>query len=101
MNSKSRASAPAPLKLSTSRSMTSPVFTSPRSADSTASRSFSEDDYAGLISSPPNSRKASGSNKAKSPHNINVHSYCGRHSDQYLFGGHSFGELWRSVTKKD
>jgi hypothetical protein len=31
---------------------------------------------------------------------VNAHSYCGRHSDEYLFGGKGFGDLWRAVTKK-
>ncbi|KAK3379740.1 hypothetical protein B0T24DRAFT_612827 [Lasiosphaeria ovina] len=108
MNSSSRAPAPPPLKIGTARAATSPMFTSPTSADSSASRSFSDDEHMGMLSSPSGSRKASGSSmgssssrKAKCPPNVNAHSYCGRHSDQYLFGGHSLGDLWRSVTKKE
>ncbi len=35
-----------------------------------------------------------------SPKKVNAHSYCGRHSDEFLFGGKGLGDLWRAVTKK-
>ncbi|KAK3322254.1 hypothetical protein B0H66DRAFT_196226 [Apodospora peruviana] len=104
MNANSRAPAPPPLKMPT-RVMTSPINPTPKSADS--ARYSSDDYYTDMISSPPasRSRKSSGSStgsnkKPKSP-NVNANSYCGRHSDQYLFGGHSIGELWRNITKKE
>lgn len=28
---------------------------------------------------------------------VNAHSYCGRHSSEYLFGGRGLGDLWRAV----
>jgi len=50
--------------------------------------------------SPP-SRKASDSStisrrKASSP-TVNVYTTCGRHTDQYLFGGRSLTDIARSV----
>ena len=41
------------------------------------------------------------SRKPTSP-SVNAHSYCGRHTDQFLFGGKSpFTDLWRSIKKKE
>ncbi len=37
--------------------------------------------------------------KAKSP-KVNANSYCGRHSDEYLFGGHSITDLFRSLKSR-
>ncbi|KAI1413033.1 hypothetical protein F5Y13DRAFT_40711 [Hypoxylon sp. FL1857] len=61
-------------------------------------RSNRFDDYRkalGNHSSP--SRKASGSSSSSSskPHSptVNHYTYCGRHSDQYLFGG------WSNIVK--
>ncbi|KAI1816086.1 hypothetical protein GGS20DRAFT_583883 [Poronia punctata] len=34
------------------------------------------------------------SHKTHSP-TVNLYTHCGRHTDQYLFGGHSFRELLR------
>jgi hypothetical protein len=31
----------------------------------------------------------------------NVYTHCGRHTDQYLFGGKGFTDMWRAITKKD
>jgi hypothetical protein len=31
---------------------------------------------------------------------VNAHSYCGRHSDEFLFGGRGLSDLWHAVTKK-
>ena len=31
---------------------------------------------------------------------VNANSYCGRHSDEFLFGGKGLGDLWRAVKKK-
>jgi hypothetical protein len=36
---------------------------------------------------------------ATSPRNVYTH--CGRHTDQYLFGGRGFSDMWRAITKKD
>ncbi|KAI0481121.1 hypothetical protein GGR56DRAFT_672161 [Xylariaceae sp. FL0804] len=32
---------------------------------------------------------------------VNVYTHCGRHTDQYLFGGKSISDLWRSAFRKD
>ncbi|KAH8894910.1 hypothetical protein GQ53DRAFT_820576 [Thozetella sp. PMI_491] len=106
-------SRPAPLSIGPFRSNTTPLSASPKSADS-ATRSFSTDD----MSFPPtfHSRKSSSgsasstsssgldkksSKKPTSP-TVNAHSYCGRHTDQFLFGGNSpFTDLWKAVRGKD
>jgi hypothetical protein len=31
----------------------------------------------------------------------NVYTHCGRHTDQYLFGGKGLGDLWKAVAKKE
>lgn len=31
----------------------------------------------------------------------NVYTHCGRHTDQYLFGGKGLGDIWKAVTKKE
>lgn len=41
-------------------------------------------------------------NKAANTHRsqnkkVNAHSYCGRHSSEFLFGGRGLGDLWRAV----
>lgn len=98
MSSSSRAPTPAPLSIGSYRTPTSPVDTaSPQSEDSY--RTFSSNDY--LMDTP--SRKASAGSmesakRIKSPSKVNAHSYCGRHSDEYLFNG--LGDLWRSITTK-
>lgn len=64
------------------------------------SRSFASEDYLlGAMTSPTSDRKVSGP-KVK-PTKVNAHSYCGRHSDEFLFGPHGFGDLWRHITKRD
>jgi len=63
------------------------------------SSTFASDDYLlGLTAS--SSRKAPAGTKPK-PHKVNANSYCGRHSDEFLFGPHGFGDLWRSITKPE
>ncbi|KAK4204403.1 hypothetical protein QBC40DRAFT_261599 [Triangularia verruculosa] len=47
-------------------------------------------------SSPP---EYSVKNSVKSARKVNANSYCGRHSDEFLFGGRSIGDLWRAVRK--
>ncbi|GAB1320395.1 hypothetical protein MFIFM68171_10605 [Madurella fahalii] len=115
--SSSRASAPPPLRIGPVRAIASPVSGTPRSADSMASQNFLSDGY--YYASPTSTSTAapllwerkvsSGSDssadmtsmkRVKSPKKVNAHSYCGRHSDEYLFGGKGFGDLWRAVTKK-
>jgi len=80
-------------------------------AATSASRTSSTSTAAPLLGS--NSRMAHGSSSAAcaaprtavaaplvSPKKVNANSYCGRHSDEFLFGGKGFGDLWRAVVKK-
>ncbi|KAK4106377.1 hypothetical protein N658DRAFT_502857 [Parathielavia hyrcaniae] len=117
MDTPSRAPAPPPLNLGPVRAVASPVGT-PQSADSVTPGPFSSDYPASPTSTTSpllwGGRKASsgsGSGPASpeglkrpspvvSQRKVNAHSYCGRHSDEYLFGGKGFGDLWRAVTKK-
>lgn len=66
------------------------------------SRSFVSEDYllGMMASSATTGRKVSAGQRVKSPRKINANSYCGRHSDEFLFGPHGFGDLWRSITNK-
>jgi len=41
------------------------------------------------------------SRKASSPTGVNANSYCGRHTDQYLFGGRRITDLFRAMVKRD
>ncbi|KAK3356994.1 hypothetical protein B0T25DRAFT_143650 [Lasiosphaeria hispida] len=94
MNSSSRAPAPAPIDIGHMKSdLNSPT------------NSFASDDFTMNMPSAFHDRKASQGSmepmkRVKSP-KANAHSYCGRHSDEFLFGGHGFGDLWRSITKKE
>ncbi|CAG7557730.1 uncharacterized protein FIESC28_04686 [Fusarium coffeatum] len=38
---------------------------------------------------------------APQPAQVNVHTYCGRHSSQFLFGGPSLADLARAMFGKD
>lgn len=67
--------------------------TSPTSPASTTAPLFPRSRTA-YGSSPPDSVKS-----VKSPRKVNANSYCGRHSDEFLFGGRSLGDLWRAVKK--
>jgi len=40
-----------------------------------------------------------GARKPSSPRNVYTH--CGRHTDQYLFGGRGFTDMWKAITKKE
>lgn len=103
---------PSPLNFGApSRSMSSP--TASPSSEHSESRSFSSEFY--LLSStatlsPQSSPGSSysgatavaggslsGSSRKIKPHKVNANSYCGRHSDEFLFGGHAFSDLWRSL----
>ncbi|KAK0674205.1 hypothetical protein QBC41DRAFT_297863 [Cercophora samala] len=67
--------------------------TSPTSPASTTTPLFPQSRTA-YGSSPPDSVKS-----VKSPRKVNANSYCGRHSDEFLFGGRSLSDLWRAVKK--
>ncbi|KAK4192030.1 hypothetical protein QBC35DRAFT_485414 [Podospora australis] len=36
----------------------------------------------------------------RSQKKVNAHSYCGRHSSEFLFGGRGLGDVWRAVKPK-
>ena len=65
-------------------------------------QSFASDDYLLMMSSlsSPTTKVPAG-HRIK-PQKVNANSYCGRHSDEYLFGpvANSFGDLWHSMKKK-
>ncbi|KAK1751855.1 hypothetical protein QBC47DRAFT_417110 [Echria macrotheca] len=102
MSSSSRSSAPPPLHLGSAQAMNSPP-TSP-SSDGSESRSYVSEDYLlGMMAtrrSTTTDHKAAAAARVKSPRKVNANSYCGRHSDEFLFGPHGFGDLWRSITSK-
>ncbi|KAK4123539.1 hypothetical protein N657DRAFT_645107 [Parathielavia appendiculata] len=116
MDTPSRAPAPPSLNLGPVRAVASPLEGSPQSADSVTPGPFSSDYPASPTSTTSpllwGGRKASSgfgpasleSLKKPSPvvsqRKVNAHSYCGRHSDEFLFGGKGFGDLWRAVIKK-
>ncbi|KAL2134048.1 hypothetical protein VTI74DRAFT_1159 [Chaetomium olivicolor] len=121
-SSSSRAPAPPPLKIGPVRApATSPIEGTSKSPDSVASGPFSSDYYDSPTSSSTMTpltwgRKVSSgstasteggnheSSHAKRPpiaqRKVNANSYCGRHSDEFLFGGKGLGDLWRAVTRK-
>ncbi|KAK4661764.1 uncharacterized protein QC763_707460 [Podospora pseudopauciseta] len=99
-SSSGQGSRPGPLDIGgSSSSRTTDYFncngeaTSPTSPASTTAPLFPRSRTA-YGSSPPDSVKG-----AKSPRKVNANSYCGRHSDEFLFGGRSLGDLWRAVKK--
>lgn len=59
----------------------------------TSSSSSSSSDSSHTLSA------SSGGRSPSSPRNVYTH--CGRHTDQYLFGGKGFGDMWRAITKKE
>ncbi|KAK3302262.1 uncharacterized protein B0T15DRAFT_298740 [Chaetomium strumarium] len=114
MDASSRVPAPPPLDIGPVRAATNPVKGTPKSPESAKSGTFSGGDcYASPTSISTSSpllwgRKDSSSPGAQAakrpplvpPRKVNAHSYCGRHSDEFLFGGKGLGDLWRAVTKK-
>ncbi|KAH6661944.1 hypothetical protein F5X68DRAFT_237818 [Plectosphaerella plurivora] len=76
----SRKSAPAPIIIDKSRSTSYSSQRSARSLDSVASA----DSSTGI------------------PHrNRNVYTHCGRHTNQFLFGGRSLTDMARSVFRRE
>ncbi|KAL2164360.1 hypothetical protein VTH06DRAFT_3576 [Thermothelomyces fergusii] len=69
---------------------------SPTSTSSTAPSFLSE--HKNAIEPVPTSRTEPAAKKGFGK--VNAHSYCGRHSKQFLFGGKGFHDLWRAVKKK-
>ncbi|KAG5936744.1 hypothetical protein E4U53_000158 [Claviceps sorghi] len=111
MDRSSRASPPPPLNLA-----------SPAPNKCRLDRSNTADSYATSTSTPDSKRSASQSSSScslnssmtfpslrktsqttsliKSSPTVNVHTTCGRHTDQLLFGGPSLKDLARSIKKK-
>jgi len=79
-----------------SRSFSSDHYLLSATSTLSPSSSYSGTTVTGGSGSSGNSRKASsGCNSSK--RKVNANSYCGRHSDEFLFGGHGLGDLWRSL----
>ncbi|CCC08396.1 hypothetical protein SMACR_01941 [Sordaria macrospora] len=108
--SSSRASAPSAININTTAPITSPL-TSPKSPDSYNEMRFSYD--SGTTMAPTNSRKDSGNTASSAEsssrplgrsksHNkhVNAHSYCGRHSTEFLFGGRSIRDLLSNLKHR-
>ncbi|EQK99655.1 hypothetical protein OCS_04633 [Ophiocordyceps sinensis CO18] len=53
-----------------------------------------------ISSSLSSSLRRSSSTWVKASPTVNLHTTCGRHTDQYLFGGPSLTKMARSVMKK-
>jgi len=112
--SSSHASAPPAINITTTEPISSPLD-SPKSPDSNHELRFSYDFETTVA--PRNSRKDSGNTtysadlssstskplkRSKSHDNkhVNAHSYCGRHSTEYLFGGHSIREFLSNLKHR-
>ncbi|KAI2626558.1 hypothetical protein GGR54DRAFT_637130 [Hypoxylon sp. NC1633] len=68
--------------------------------DKDTPRSSRLDDYQKSLGSHPSpSRKPSSHTSKPSSSTVNVYTHCGRHTDQYLFGGWS--NVVRSAFKKE
>ena len=74
--------------MSLDHSAEAPPYHNRTSSSSSSSSSDSSCSY------PSGARKG-----AASPRNVYTH--CGRHTDQYLFGGKGLGDVWRAITKKE
>lgn len=126
--STSSASAPSALNISTTGPVTSPI-TSPMSLDNVSRAPFRVSHLSGTNTTqqyhemrysfesettvaPVNSRKDSGNItnsadpsrplRATKSHNkhVNAHSYCGRHSTEFLFGGRSIRNLLSNLKHR-
>ncbi|KAK0623070.1 hypothetical protein B0T14DRAFT_564467 [Immersiella caudata] len=78
--------------------------TSPSSYGSGRSFSAGSGDCLIPMASPTLSdRSLSLSSPRPKPQKVNANSYCGRHSDEYLFGpiADSASRIWHSITKKE
>ncbi|KAK4137256.1 hypothetical protein BT67DRAFT_431612 [Trichocladium antarcticum] len=115
MDASSRGPAPSPLRIGPFRANDAvPVPRTPGSAGSGTSSAFPGDDCASPASASSSAaplmwdRKgslgpASPGSSATRPalqRKVNANSYCGRHSDEFLFGGKGLGDLWKAVTTK-
>ncbi|KAI8634753.1 hypothetical protein F5Y19DRAFT_469808 [Xylariaceae sp. FL1651] len=82
-------------KVSQHRSLRS----STASSNSSDMKNFARSTSGSWISDHLKRSSTQGNSKPSSP-TVNVHTYCGRHTDQYLFGGRSMSDFMRSMTKK-
>ncbi|KAG5976933.1 hypothetical protein E4U55_007150 [Claviceps digitariae] len=109
MDRSSRASPPRPLsltsppankcKLDRSNTADSCAASTPNSKRSVSNSSSSMTSISSM--SLPSLRKNSQvATLIKSSPTVNVHTTCGRHTDQLLFGGPSLRDLARSIKKK-
>ncbi|KFG86195.1 hypothetical protein MANI_008695 [Metarhizium anisopliae] len=97
----SRAPPPPPLNLASlppvkfnldkTKTVDSEVVSIPSSSKRSASYSSSASTFSGQKTS---------SSFIKSSPTVNVHTTCGRHTDQYIFGGPSLRDLAKSIKKK-
>ncbi|KAK3399279.1 hypothetical protein B0T20DRAFT_478642 [Sordaria brevicollis] len=112
--SSSRASAPSAINITTTGPISSPL-NSPKSPDSYNELRFSYDsettvaprnsrqdsgnttNSAGLS---PSSSKPLGRKRSHNTKNRNAHSYCGRHSTEYLFGGRSIRDFLSNLKHR-
>ncbi|GAB0134766.1 hypothetical protein EsDP_00003123 [Epichloe bromicola] len=108
MDRSSRAAPPPPLNLASlppnkfkfGRSNTADSYAA-STPNSKRSASYSSSASSSFASSFPSLRKTSTNlNLIKSTPTVNVHTTCGRHTDQLLFGGPSLKDLARSLKKK-
>ncbi|KAH8909579.1 hypothetical protein BR93DRAFT_965671 [Coniochaeta sp. PMI_546] len=96
----SRAPAPAPLYIEKNRSPSSPSKMSPDYFTETTPVAPSLHNRTSSTSSSDSScSHSTGTRKPSSPRNVYTH--CGRHTDQYLFGGRGFTDMWKAITKKE
>lgn len=116
----SRAPAPAPLYIEKNRSPSSPSKMSPDYFTETVSFSPSpttnhlptsnttsqtpvapslHNRTSSTSSSDSSCSHSTGTRKPSSPRNVYTH--CGRHTDQFLFGGRGFTDMWKAITKKE
>ncbi|KAL1869175.1 hypothetical protein VTK73DRAFT_3344 [Phialemonium thermophilum] len=110
--SSSRSAPPASLALRQTVTQKGGQTLSPKTAEALGSqkrRSFSSS------SAPPSASTASGLHPLHSPKThpsagkpsrnlpsptVNAHSYCGRHTDQYLFGGRTMADIFRAIVHR-
>ncbi|KAI1324851.1 hypothetical protein F5Y16DRAFT_285787 [Xylariaceae sp. FL0255] len=99
-----RAKRPAPMPLENSTSPRQPSFASESSDKPKVSHIPAVDkseyfaDYTDIKSLNRSSTAGTVGSAKRSP-TANVYTHCGRHTDQYLFGGRSMSDLWRSLKK--
>ncbi|KAF3354964.1 hypothetical protein HYQ45_015768 [Verticillium longisporum] len=77
--------------------------TGPLVVEKVRSSSYSSLASDSTTASAPTAPAAPGTRSPSVPRrsgNVNVYTHCGRHSNEYLFGGHSLSGLARSIFKR-